>query len=78
MGAYPGIGGRKNWNGRAHQIGIGGRITREYAVEAGHRLFHTRTSDLVQRLQAARRDLVLEASLAKLDKFDLIILDDIT
>jgi DNA replication protein DnaC len=32
----------------------------------------------VQRLQAARRDLILEAALAKLDKFDLIILDDIT
>ncbi|MEI4234669.1 ATP-binding protein [Roseovarius sp. D22-M7] len=29
-------------------------------------------------LQAARRDLALEAALAKLDKFDLIILDDIT
>ena len=27
---------------------------------------------------AARRDLALEAALAKLDKFDLIILDDIT
>ena len=38
---------------------------------------HTRTTDLVQRLQAARRDLVLEAALAKLDRFDLIILDDI-
>ena len=47
-------------------------------VEAGHRVFHTRTSDLVQRLQAARRDLVLKSALAKLDKFDLIILDDIT
>jgi len=32
----------------------------------------------VQKLQAARRDLVLDAALAKLDKFDLIILDDIT
>jgi DNA replication protein DnaC len=28
--------------------------------------------------QVARRDLVLEAALAKLDRFDLIILDDIT
>ena len=33
---------------------------------------------MVQRLQAARRDLALEAALTKLDKFDLIILDDIT
>ncbi|AXQ96166.1 IS21-like element helper ATPase IstB (plasmid) [Cereibacter azotoformans] len=47
-------------------------------VEAGKRVLYTPTTDIVQRLQAARRDLVLEAALAKLDKFDLIILDDIT
>lgn len=47
-------------------------------VEAGKRVLYTRTTDLVQKLQAARRDLDLEAALAKLDKFDLIILDDIT
>ena len=46
-------------------------------VEAGRRVLYTRTTDLVQKLQAARRDLVLEAALAKLDRFDLIILDDI-
>ena len=40
-------------------------------------MLYTRTTDLVQRLQAARRDLALEAALAKLDRFDLIILDDI-
>ena len=47
-------------------------------VEAGNRVLYSRTTDLVQRLQAARKDLVLEFALAKLDKFDLIILDDIT
>lgn len=47
-------------------------------VEAGKRVLYTRTTDLVQKLQAARRDLALEAALARLDKFDLIILDDIT
>lgn len=47
-------------------------------VEAGRRVLYTSTTDLVQKLQAARRDLALEAALAKLDKFDLIILDDIT
>lgn len=47
-------------------------------VEVGRRVLYTRTSDLVQRLQAARRDLVLEQALAKLDRFDLVILDDIT
>ena len=46
-------------------------------VETGHRVLYTRTTDLVQKLQAARRDLALEAALNKLDRFDLIILDDI-
>ena len=32
---------------------------------------------LVQRLQIARRELALEAAIAKLDKFHLLILDDI-
>jgi len=35
-----------------------------------------RTGELIQRLQAARRDLRLPAELAKLDRFDLIVLDD--
>lgn len=46
-------------------------------VESGRRVLYTRTTDLVQKLQAARRDLTLEAALARLDKFDLLILDDI-
>jgi DNA replication protein DnaC len=46
-------------------------------VEAGRRVLYTRTTDLVQKLQAARRDLVLEQALARLDRFDLVILDDI-
>ena len=37
----------------------------------------TPTIDLVQRLQIARRELALEAAIAKLDKFHLLILDDI-
>lgn len=41
-------------------------------------MFYTRTGDLVQKLQIARQELALENALAKLDKFDLIILDDIT
>jgi DNA replication protein DnaC len=46
-------------------------------VENGWRVMFTRTTDLVQRLQAARRDLQLEATIAKLDKYHLLILDDI-
>lgn len=47
-------------------------------IEAGYRVLYSRTTDMVQRLQAARRDLILERELAKLDKFHLLILDDIT
>ena len=46
-------------------------------VENGWRVLFTRTIDLVQRLQIARRELALEAAIAKLDKFHLLILDDI-
>ena len=46
-------------------------------VENGWRVLFARTSDLVQRLQIARRELALESALAKLDKYHLLILDDI-
>ena len=46
-------------------------------IENGWRVLFTRTTDLVQKLQAARRDLQLEAAIAKLDKYHLLILDDI-
>jgi DNA replication protein DnaC len=46
-------------------------------VENGWRVLFTRASDLVQRLQIARRELALESALAKLDKYNLLILDDI-
>ena len=47
-------------------------------VEKGYRVLFSRTTDLVQKLQQARRDLVLEGAIAKLDKFHLLVLDDIT
>lgn len=46
-------------------------------VEQGWRVLFARTTDLVQRLQVARRELTLESALAKLDRYDLLILDDI-
>ena len=46
-------------------------------VENGWRVLFMRTGDLVQRLQIARRELALESALAKLDKYHLLILDDI-
>jgi DNA replication protein DnaC len=39
-------------------------------IEKGWRVLFTRTSDLVQKLQIARRDLVLEAAIAKLSSAD--------
>src|SRR5258707_3135566 len=46
-------------------------------IEKGWRVLFTRTTDLVQKLQIARRDLVLEAAIAKLDIYHLLILDDL-
>ena len=46
-------------------------------IRHGHRVLFTPTYALVQRLLSAKRDLRLEKDLAALDKFDVIILDDI-
>lgn len=46
-------------------------------IENGWRVLFARTSDLVQKLQVARRELGLEAAIARLDKFHLLILDDL-
>ena len=47
-------------------------------IQRGYRVLMARTSDLVQRLQVARQDLALTQEIAKLDKFDLLILDDLS
>ena len=47
-------------------------------IDSGYRVHFTRTSDLVQRLQMARREMRLPAEIAKLDRFDLLILDDLS
>ncbi|WP_434735637.1 IS21-like element helper ATPase IstB [Accumulibacter sp.] len=58
--------------GKTHLVaGIGHEL-----IAKGYRVLFTRTSDLVQRLQAARRDLRLPAELTKLDRFDLLICND--
>jgi DNA replication protein DnaC len=46
-------------------------------IENGWRVLFTRTTDLVQKLQIARRELALEAAINRLDRFDLLILDDL-
>ncbi|KUY87053.1 transposase [Burkholderia territorii] len=47
-------------------------------IDAGYRVLFTRTSEIVQKLQAARQSLQLPSMLSKLDRFDLIILDDLS
>jgi DNA replication protein DnaC len=46
-------------------------------IENGWRVMFARTSDLVQKLQIARRELALEAAINRLDRFHLLILDDL-
>ncbi|WP_259664110.1 MULTISPECIES: IS21-like element helper ATPase IstB [Rhizobium] len=46
-------------------------------IENGWRVLFMRTTELVQKLQVALRELQLESAIAKLDKFDLLILDDL-
>jgi DNA replication protein DnaC len=60
--------------GKSHAATAIGRAL----VENGYRILFTRTTDLVQKLQQARQALQLEAAIAKLDKYDLLILDDLS
>ena len=46
-------------------------------IENGWKVLFTRTPDLVQKLQVARRELDLEAAINRLDRFQLLILDDL-
>lgn len=46
-------------------------------IQRGHRVLFTPTFALVQRLLVAKRDLRLEKELTTLDRFDVVILDDI-
>jgi len=61
-------------SGKSHIASALGRAL----VENGYRVQFTRTTDIVQRLQAERQSLQLAAAIAKLDRFDLLILDDIS
>jgi DNA replication protein DnaC len=47
-------------------------------IDNGFRVLFARTTDLVQRLQAARQDLALASTIDKLDKYHLLILDDLS
>jgi DNA replication protein DnaC len=47
-------------------------------VDAGYRVLFTRTTDLVQHLQTARQELKLASAIEKLDKYHLLVLDDLS
>ena len=48
----------------------------EKLVESGHRVYFTRTMQLIQKLQVAKKDCTLPSALEKLNKYDCLILDD--
>ena len=60
--------------GKSHCASAIGRAL----IESGYRVLFTRTTDIVQKLQLARQGLQLEAAIAKLDKYDLLVLDDLS
>jgi len=60
--------------GKTHAIAAIGHAL----IDAGRRVLFCTTTDMVQKLQAARRDLSLSSMLDKLDKYDLIVLDDLS
>ena len=60
--------------GKTHAVAAIGHAL----IDTGRRVLFCSTTDMVQKLQAARRDLSLPAMLDKLDKFDLIVLDDLS
>ncbi len=60
--------------GKTHLVAA---IGRELILNHGFRVFFITTYQLIQRLLIAKRDLLLEKVLRKLDGFDVVILDDI-
>jgi IstB-like ATP binding protein len=63
----------QNCNGKIHPAATIGLAL----VENGRRVPFMPTGELVQRLQITRRELRLKSAIAKLDKYHLLVLDDI-
>jgi DNA replication protein DnaC len=61
-------------SGKSHVAAALGRAL----IENGFRVLFMRTTDMVQRLQAERQTLQLASAIAKLDRFDLLVLDDLS
>lgn len=60
--------------GKTHLLAA---IARELIVEKGYSVLFTSTHRLVERMLVAKRELEIEKLLRKLDRFDLVLLDDI-
>ncbi len=60
--------------GKTH---LAAALAREWCLR-GRRVFFTSASSLVQNLLAAKRDLKLNTMLKKLDRFEAVIIDDIS
>lgn len=60
--------------GKTHLVAA---IARELILRYGTSVLFTTAFHLVQRLLVAKRDLCIEALLKKLDRFELVVLDDI-
>ncbi len=60
--------------GKTHLLSA---IAREIVVRHDCRVFFTTTFHLVQQMLRAKKDLALESMLRKLDRFDVVLLDDI-
>ncbi len=60
--------------GKTHLLSA---IAQELIVTEGYTVWFTTTRHLVEKLLIARRDLELEQLLKKLDRFDVVLLDDI-
>lgn len=60
--------------GKTHLLSA---IARELVIQRDRRVLFRKTFQLVQQLLAAKRELRLESVLRKLDRFDVVVLDDI-
>ncbi|HEW79502.1 MAG TPA: AAA family ATPase [Phycisphaerales bacterium] len=60
--------------GKTHLLAA---IARELVVQRGHAVLFISTHRLVEQLLIAKRELAIEKMLKKLDRFDVVVLDDI-
>lgn len=65
---------RSPGRGKTHLLSA---IAYELIAQCGYAVLFTSTRRLVERLLVAKRDLLLENLLKKLDRFDVVFLDDL-